>query len=259
MGRAPRLPGSVAVLGLGLMGGSLALDLRARGVRVIGWDRPDVRRRARRRGLIDVAASSAGAAARQAELVVLAAPPTVNVRLLRGLARLGADGPTVTDLGSVKRPIVAEARRLGLRRFVGGHPIAGSERSGMAAARAGLFDGRAWALTPAPGTSPRALRTVARLARALGARPVRQLAAAEHDRALAFLSHLPQVVAWALLAVAQGDPVARRHLALAGSGFRDMTRLARSPRGLWRQILAENSAEVARAARALRAALARRR
>ncbi len=83
--------------------------------------------------------------------------------------------------------------------------------------------------------------------------------AAEHDRAVAFLSHLPQVVAWALLAAAQADPVARRHLALAGPGFRDMTRLARSPHGLWRQILAQNSDESSRALRALERALVRRR
>lgn len=258
MARTQGVPGSVAVLGLGLIGGSLALDLRARGARVVGWDRPEVLRRARRRRLIDVAASSVEHAARQAGLVLLAAPPAVNLRLLRRLARLGPGAPVLSDVGSVKGPIVAEAQRLGLRHFVGGHPVAGSERSGLQAARAGLFEGRAWALTPVAETSPRALRAVAALARALGARPVRRLEAGEHDRALAFLSHLPQVVARALLAAAQGDPVARRHLALAGPGFRDMTRLARSPRGLWRQILAENSAEVARAQGALRVALARR-
>jgi prephenate dehydrogenase len=255
VGRAPALPGSVAVLGLGLIGGSLALDLRARGVRVIGWDRPEVLRRARRRGLVDAVAASVDDAARQAGLVVLAAPPAANLRLLRRLARLGPEGPIVTDVGSVKGRIVGEAGRLGLRRFVGGHPIAGSERSGIEAARQGLFEGRAWALTPVDETAPRALRTVAALAHALGARPVRRLDAAQHDRALAFLSHLPQMVAWALRAAAQGDPVARRHLALAGPGFQDMTRLARSPRGLWRQILEQNSREVARAARTLRAAL----
>lgn len=258
MARAPGVPGSVAVLGLGLIGGSLALDLRARGVRVIGWDRPDVLRRARRRGVVDEAAGSVLDAGRRTRVVVLCAPPSANLRLLRRLARLGADGPVVTDVGSVKAPIVDEARRLGLRRFVGGHPVAGSERSGIEAARTGLFAGRAWVLTPVAETSPHALRAVAALARALGARPVRRLEAGAHDRALAFLSHLPQVVACALLAVAEDDPVARRHLALAGPGFRDMTRLARSPRGLWRQILAENSAEVARAQEALRVALARR-
>jgi prephenate dehydrogenase len=252
------LPGSVAILGLGLIGGSLALDLRALGVRVVGWDRPAVLRQARRRRLVDVAARTAEEAARGVELVVLAAPPAANLRLLALLAGLGSGGPVVTDVGSVKRPIVAEAERLGLRRFVGGHPLAGTERSGIAAARPGLFAGRAWVLTPGPGTQPRASRLVGRLARALGARPVRRMEASEHDRAVAFLSHLPQVVAWALLAAAQGDPVARRHLALAGPGFRDMTRLARSPRGLWREILAQNAGESSRALRALQRALARR-
>lgn len=250
-------PDSVAILGLGLIGGSLALDLRALGVRVVGWDRPAVLRRARRRRLIDVAAATVDEAGRGVELVILAAPPAANLRLLTTLARTGSRGPVVTDVGSVKRPIVNEAQRLGLERFVGGHPLAGSERSGMAAARLGLFAGRAWVLTPGRGTQPRASTLVARVARALGARPVRRMEAGEHDRALAFLSHLPQVLAWALLAAAHGDPVARRYLALAGPGFRDMTRLARSPRALWRQILAQNADQLRLAERGLQGQLAR--
>ncbi len=147
------LPESVAILGLGLIGGSLALDLRALGVRVAGWDRPAVPQRARGRRLVDVAARTVEEAVRGVDLVVLAAPPAVNLRLLERLARLGSEAPVVTDVGSVKRPIVAEAEQLGLGRFVGGHPLAGSERSGIAAARPGLFAGRAWVLTPAPARS----------------------------------------------------------------------------------------------------------
>jgi prephenate dehydrogenase len=175
------------------------------------------------------------------------------VRVLRQAARAAPPGLVITDVTSVKGPIVREARRLGLRRFVGGHPIAGNEGRGFAASSADLFRGRAWVLTP-EGAMPDAVRRVREIARAAGARPV-TLGAGAHDRALAFLSHLPQVVAWALAAAAEADPVARRALGLAGPGFRDMTRLARSPRPLWREILAENRGEVSRALAAFARAL----
>jgi prephenate dehydrogenase len=131
--------------------------------------------------------------------------------------------------------------------------VAGNERRGFAASSADLFAGRSWILTP-EGAEARALRTVRALVRQVGARPV-SMDAAEHDRALAFLSHLPQVVAWALRDAADHDPVAGRRLRLAGPGFRDMTRLARSPRPLWREILGANRDELARALRAFAARL----
>jgi prephenate dehydrogenase len=246
----------VAVIGLGLVGGSLARALMAGGHDVIGVDRSSVRRRALAAGAVAHGRAALEAAAAEAEVVVLAAPPRANLALLRRLARLGPPGPVVTDVGSVKGPICAEALRLGLRRFVGGHPVAGNEGSGFSAASAGLFRGRSWVLVPGPDR--RALALVRSLVRAAGARPV-VLSAAEHDRALAFLSHGPQVASWALFAAARRDPVARRALGLAGPGFRDMTRLARSPRALWREILAENRAEVRRALRALEREIARHR
>jgi prephenate dehydrogenase len=165
-------------------------------------------------------------------------------------------GLVVTDVGSVKQPICAAAARLGLRGFVGGHPLAGTERSGFDASSATLFAGRSWMLTPGPG-GKRAARVVAALARAAGARPVRLLPA-EHDRVVAFLSHVPQLVAWALFDAVHADAVGGRHLDIAGPGFRDMTRLARSPRPLWRQILAQNRTEVRRALNAFRRALRER-
>jgi prephenate dehydrogenase len=236
---------TVAVVGLGLIGGSLARALSRRGWRVLGVDRAAVVRRARRARAIHAAATLSEAAAR-ADLVVLAAPPDANLRLLRRLARLRRPGLVVTDVGSVKLPICREAARLGLRSFVGGHPMAGSERAGFGASSARLFQGRPWALTPSPAA---ALGAVRRMARAAGARPV-LVAPALHDRAVAFLSHLPQLVAWALDGAARRDPVARRHLGLAGPAFAEMTRLARSPRPLWREILRQNRREVARALRA---------
>jgi len=248
---------TVAIVGLGLVGGSLARALSAAGYRVIGHDRPRVLRRAVAAGAIAVAVRSVPLAVADADIVVLAASPQTNRRLLPLASRAARAGATLTDVGSVKRGICGDARRRGLTGFVGGHPMAGREASGFAASKSDLFQGRWWILTPDAATAPAALRAVRALVRAAGARPV-VMPAAEHDRAVAFLSHVPQVLAWALFAAARSDRVAARHLAVAGPAFRDMTRLARSPRPLWREILRENRADVGRALVALRAALRRR-
>lgn len=234
---------TVAVVGLGLVGGSLARALRAAGHRVVGVDRPQVCRKALRARAVDATVSTVEVAA-DCDVVVLAAPPRASRALLGRLAGMARPGLVVTDVGSVKGPIVREARRLGLRSFVGGHPMAGTERQGFAASRADLFRGAAWWIVPAE--DERATRLVRRLVRTVGARPV-GIDAEGHDRVVAFLSHAPQMASWALLEAARRDPVARRHLAAAGPGFRDMTRLARSPVALWREILDENRNEVARA------------
>jgi prephenate dehydrogenase len=248
-------PADIAIVGLGLMGGSLARVLTARGLRVIGIDRADVVKRARAARAIASGSADLDRAA-EVPMVVLAAPPRANLAVLRKLAAIVPEGAVVTDLGSVKVSICRAARALGLRSFVGGHPMAGTERSGFAASDARLFRGHPWILTPegAPAAAVAAVRKVARLA---GAKPC-TMRAAEHDRTVAFVSHVPQIVAWAIDASARGDGVSARHLDLAGPGFRDMTRLARSPRALWREILAENRDEVARALRALSRALRRR-
>lgn len=244
---------TVAIVGLGLIGGSLARVLSRRGYRVVGLDRrAGVLRAARRAGAIALAARDPCQAAAEADLVVLAAAPEANLALLRRLARCAPPRLVVTDVSSVKRPICAEARRHPGLAFVGGHPLAGSERSGFAASGARLFRGRVWALTPS--RDARALRLVRAMVRAAGARPL-LVAPAEHDRAVAFLSHLPQLVAWALAGAARGDPVSRRLRRLAGPGYADMTRLASSPRPMWREILLSNRDQVARARRAFRNAL----
>jgi prephenate dehydrogenase len=242
----------VVVAGLGLVGGSLARALTAAGYRVVGVDRENVRRAARRAGAVAATACTIEGAT-DADVVVLAAPPSANRRLLRRLARVSRPGLVITDVGSVKGPIVRDADRLGLSSFVGGHVMAGSEKRGFGASSAELFRGAPWWLVP--GRDARAAPTVRRLVRAVGARP-RTIDAAAHDRAVAFLSHVPQLASWALLEAAVADPVARRFLAGAGPGFRGMTRLARSPRGLWREILHENQAEVTRALAAVRRRLA---
>jgi prephenate dehydrogenase len=244
----------VAIVGLGLVGGSLARALKHAGMTVVGVDRAPVLRLARKAGVVDETLDLE-AAARSVDVLVLAAPPKANLALLR---RVAASAPTrliVTDVTSVKAPIVAEARRLGLRRFVGGHPMAGTEKAGFGSSRADLFRGRPWILTRSADAA--AERSVRAVARAAGARPVR-LTASEHDRFVALVSHLPQILSWALMAVVRGDAATRRRLRLAGPGFHDMTRLARSPRGLWAEILEGNAREVGRALRALERALSGR-
>ena len=248
---------TVAIVGLGLVGGSLARALSAAGYRVIGHDRSRVLRQAVAAGAIAVASRSVPLAVADADIVVLAASPRTNRRLLPQAARAARAGAALTDVGSVKRGICGDARRRGLTRFVGGHPMAGREASGFAASTPDLFHGRRWILTPDAGTTPAALRAVRALVRAAGARPV-VMTPAEHDRAVAFLSHVPQVVAWALFGAAQQDRVAKRHLDVAGPAFRDMTRLAGSPRRLWREILRENHAEVTAALKSLVLQLRRR-
>jgi prephenate dehydrogenase len=247
----------VAIAGLGLVGGSLARALTRAGYRVIGVDRPEVLAQAQAARAVAEGVATVEECAWQADVLVLAAPPPANRRLLRRVARLRRPRLVVTDVGSVKGAIVAEGRRLGLRCFVGGHPMAGTEGSGFAAGHAGLFQDRPWLLTP-QGSDARAVRVVERLARAVGARPV-VLRPEAHDRVVAFLSHVPQLTAWALAAAARGDAVTRRYLDEAGPGFRDMTRLAASPRSLWRDILAENREEVARALAAMVRQLGRER
>jgi prephenate dehydrogenase len=247
---------TVGVIGLGLIGGSLARALSRAGYAVIGVDRPEVARRARAARAVARTAASAEEAADLSDVLVLAAPPAANLRLLRRVARRARRGLVITDVGSVKGPICREADRRGLA-FVGGHPMAGTERSGFGASSAGLFRGRSWILCPGRHAPRDAVAAVRRLARAAGARPV-SMGPAEHDRTVAFLSHAPQLVAWALVDAAGADPVARRRLAVAGPGFAGMTRLAASPPRLWREILAQNRRETTRALAAITRALRRR-
>jgi prephenate dehydrogenase len=246
----------VVIVGLGLVGGSLARALALKRYAVVGVDRrASTLAAARRSGAFALTTRSLERAVEGADLVVLAAPPDANLALLRRLAsgaRRAARPLAVTDVSSVKRRICALGASLSGVAFVGGHPMAGRERSGFAASRPGLFRGRPWIL--APTSSARAQRLVRMIVRDAGARPV-VLAPAEHDRAVAFLSHLPQLVAWGLRDAVRRDPVGRRRRALAGPAFADMTRIARSPRRLWRQILRENRAELARALRGFRRAL----
>lgn len=224
-------------MGLGLIGGSIALRVRATwpGVEVLGVDRPAEAARARARGVVSALAPDLDALA-SCDLIVLATPGPVIVQLMPQLASIGTPA-TITDVGSTKRGVMAAARAAGLQRFVGGHPMAGSERGGLEHARAELFERRPWLLMTA--AEPSALGTVEAFVRGLGALPQR-CDADRHDEVMAYVSHLPQIVAVALTNAA-AEAIGPEGLAMAGQAFADMTRLASSPGELWQGILSQNA------------------
>ena len=247
----------VTVVGCGLVGASFALALKeaGAGARVAGWDvAPGVLAEALRLGAIDeVDTAFREGGVSQSDLVYLATPVGHIVEFLRAGAPHVKPGAVVTDAGSTKREVCRAARAHAQKgwRFVGGHPVAGSHRRGPAHARPGLFEGAPYVLTPPEdGSDPDALAALGETLKLLGAR-VRLMTAAEHDRALARLSHLPQLVSCALAATVSEQTGHDELDALAGPGYRDMTRLAASPWDIWRDILATNSREVADALDAL--------
>ena len=258
------LPERIAFLGLGLIGGSIALALRDAGYRgsLAAWT-PTGRgpAEAHRRRIIDEAATSPERALAGSDLVVLACAPIAILDHLGSLA--GAwqkhlrSGATITDVGSTKRRIVEEAGTLGLP-FVGGHPMAGRESTGVEAATADLFVDRPWVVVPAASASQGDIDRVERLATAVGAHPIR-LAGDEHDAAVAAISHLPLVLSVALVETVAGrsEPGAAWPLArdLAASGWRDMSRLAKGDPEMGAGILATNPQPVAEGLHAIRDAI----
>jgi len=240
-GGPPPVFEKIAIVGLGLIGGSIALAARQvwpTGL-VIGVDANEVLEKAMVRHAIDVAADDLVIAA-EADLIVLAAPVRQNIAVLEQVAAAVRGGAIVTDVGSTKRAIVDAARRLpGRLTFVGGHPLGGAPRAGIEHARADLFAGRPWLFTPADDAVGAAVDRLAAFATALGAQP-HVMTPDEHDRLLAYLSHLPQLTASALMHVV-GDEAGSRGLALTGRGLLDTTRLASSPPGIWQDICATNA------------------
>ena len=191
-----------------------------------------------------------------ADRILLAAPVLANETLLPRVWRAASPGAVLTDVGSTKRGIVAAADRLAAGRpevhFVGSHPMAGSERSGYAVARVDLFRGATVVVTPTESSDAAAAKGVGEFWAALGARVV-VLEPAAHDRAVAAISHLPHVAAWALVdAVARFEPDA---LSIAARGFKDTTRIAASDPEVWREILLDNREAVRGSLAAFRGAL----
>jgi prephenate dehydrogenase len=236
---------TIAVAGIGLIGGSIALAARERwpSVRVTGVDRPAVMAHALGSGAIDRAADDIRGVG-DAELIVLAAPVRQNLELLNRLAESAPASAIVTDVGGTKRDIVSAACALSGARaaFVGGHPVGGAEHGGFAFARADLFRGRPWILTPNGLTSQEAIDRLTGFIKSLGARPT-TMSAEEHDRLMAFLSHLPQLTISALMEVV-GEATSSSGLRLAGRGLVDSTRLASSPADVWRDVCASNAGDI---------------
>jgi prephenate dehydrogenase len=231
----------IAIVGLGLIGGSIALALRTRwpGVRLLGVDRASVLGTAQARGAIDKGFLSVSLLGR-VDAVILAAPVGQNIDILASLSTQLEKPAIITDVGSTKRNILLAAKSLPDRlMFVGGHPLSGSASSGFNHARGSLFYDRPWILTPESGTNKEALARVTALAHGLGARPL-CMDAEEHDRVMAFVSHLPQIVASALMEVA-GREVSPDGLALAGAGLTDTTRLASSSAAIWNDVCESNA------------------
>ena len=258
----PPMFSKIGIVGLGLIGGSIALRARELwpSALVIGVDNKDVLETAMRLHAIDVAADDLIVLA-EADLVILAAPVTQNIALVEELDENVRVAAVVTDTGSTKREILTAAASLPPRfTFIGGHPLAGAAQGGLEHARPDLFAGRPWLLTSpvAQGGQPTdaggaALDKLLDFIRALGGEP-RIVTAEAHDRLLAYLSHLPQLTASALMQVV-GDAVGQEGLALAGRGLADTTRLAASPPDIWRDIASTNADEIGPALDALIALL----
>jgi len=235
----PALTGPVEVVGAGLIGASVALVCRRLGLDVVLRDTSAENLRT----ASGLGAGRAASARERPQLVVVAVPPAAIPDAI--VAALGRSDAVVTDVGSVKAaPLAAVAGRVRpaeLARYVGSHPMAGSERSGPLAASAALFDGRPWAITPHDAAEPDAVGLVESLVLECGASP-RLMAPDEHDRAVARISHLPHLAA--VLVAGRLAAAPEEHLALSGQGVRDVTRVAASDPALWRQILEANAGAV---------------
>ena len=235
----------LAVIGVGLIGGSFALALKRAKVasHVIGAGRSRANLRlARRRGIIDSIAPSAAAAAAGADLILVATPVSHFDKIFSAIKKNVGSHTLITDGGSTKRDVIAAARKgLGakIRQFVPAHPIAGAEHSGAAAARAELFRDRRVVLTPLKENSKRNISKIAAAWSACGAR-VSRMAADEHDAVLAVVSHLPHLLAFALVHEVAKRGNSKQLFSFAAGGFRDFTRIASSHPEMWRDICVAN-------------------
>lgn len=237
--------GTVAILGLGLMGGSLGMALRSRGgaEKVIGWNRSaSVLPVAKKMGAIDQVSPDPREAVAEADLVVLAVPVRVVASLAETILPALKPDCVVTDVGSVKARLAAETEAILGGRYVGGHPMTGSEASGIEKANGKLYERAAWVLTPTPVTCPQALERVTQLVVSVGAVPY-QCSPEKHDRIVASLSHLPHILAYGLAHTA-GKQVEPEWGVIAAGSFRDGARVAKSDPALWSDILSDNRVAV---------------
>ncbi len=251
----------LGLIGCGLMGGSFALALkRARLVRrVVGYSKsPSTTERARQLGVIDVAAPSALLAVSGADLVLIAVPVAASEATFKAIRHGLAPNALVMDVGSTKSDVVEAARRGLLQQlgcFVPAHPIAGKEMAGVEHAEAGLFNDRKVVLTPIKATLRSNVQRATQVWTGVGAR-VLTMTPEEHDGAFAAVSHLPHLLAFAFTNAIAAQPQGARFLELAGTGFRDFSRIAASDPAIWRDILLANRAQLLLQSEAFRQALA---
>ena len=237
---------TVTIVGVGLIGGSVGLALRKRGLarNIVGVGRNQTKlRRARRQGAITAATQDVERGVSNADVVVICTPVELITSFAERAARACPAGSLVTDAGSTKSNIVAsvQPRWPGEVGFVGSHPLAGSEKSGCEHGQANLFEDRVTVVTPTPKTSEKHLKKAVQFWNSLGSVVV-QMSPRQHDRAIAMTSHLPHVVA-SVLAASAG----KEHLSLVASGWLDTTRIASGDVELWKQILTDNQPQVLKA------------
>ena len=256
----------VALIGVGLIGGSAVAAWRAAGqvTRAVGVDRdPQVVALAIERGVLDAGAASIAEAVADADLVLLAVPVGAMAAVLAEVAAAVPPYALITDVGSTKRSVIDAARAalsasssFSFRRFVPAHPIAGGELPGVAHASATLFKGKRLVTTPVAETHADALDRVEALWRAAGA-DVLRMDADEHDAIFAAVSHLPHLLSFALVAQIAAEPDGARKLSFGGAGFRDFTRIAASSAVMWRDIALANRASLSAELAGYRALLER--
>jgi len=239
----------LGLIGCGLMGGSFALALKRAGLvkRVVGYSKsPSTTERARQMGVIDVEAPSALLAVSGADIVLLAVPVASTESSFKAIKHLITPQMLIMDVGSTKRDVIDAARRA-LREqigcFVPAHPIAGKELSGVENADADLYMGRQVVLTPIERTHTIQIQQAVDVWSALGCRVVR-MAPEAHDAAFAAVSHLPHLIAFAMMNAISGQPMGRDFLSLAGPGFRDFTRIAAAEPAMWRDVMLSNREEL---------------
>lgn len=239
----------LGLIGCGLMGGSFALALKRAGLvkRVVGYSKsPSTTERARQMGVIDVEAPSALLAVSGADIVLIAVPVAATESTFKAIKHLVTSSMLVMDVGSTKRDVIDAGRRA-LREHIGSfvptHPIAGKEVSGVEFADPDLYTGRQVILTPIERTLTAQLQKAVDVWTALGCK-VQKMSPEQHDAAFAAVSHLPHLIAFAMMNAIAGQPLGQDFLSLAGPGFRDFTRIAASDPKIWRDILISNREEL---------------
>ncbi len=239
----------LGLIGCGLMGGSFALAMKRAGLvkRVVGYSKsPSTTERARVMGVIDVEAPSALLAVSGADIVLIAVPVAATEATFKAIKHLVTPNVLLMDVGSTKREVIDSARRA-LREqigsFVPAHPIAGKEVAGVENADVDLFVGKQVILTPIDRTSPELLQKAIAVWTGLGCR-VGKMSPEDHDSAFAAVSHLPHLIAFALMNAISGQPAGKDYLSLAGPGFRDFSRIAASDPQVWRDIMISNRQEL---------------